>query len=159
MICSCDKPGDCLLISKSNIHHPREVAVYSAQPHRYQIYVKYTAGDFDHGGVHAVHVEGCIVCIIIKGSLKKIGQSWDFVPTSLTHPPPTPSFPERWDFQKGNLPFLAFRFGDQNMEFGQNFGIWSKIWILVVRAKGFQVQNHCMFSQWPGYPGTICPPP
>ena len=71
MICSCDKPGDCLLISKSNIHHPREVAVYSAQPHRYQIYVKYTAGDFDHGGVHAVHVEGCIVCIIIKGSLKK----------------------------------------------------------------------------------------
>ena len=81
MICSCDKPGDCLLISKSNIHHPREVAVYSAQPPRYQIYVKYTAGDFDHGGVHAVHVEGCIVCIIIKGSLKKIGQSWDFVPT------------------------------------------------------------------------------
>ena len=80
MMC-CDRRSDRLLISKSNIHHPREVAVYSAQPPRYQIYVKYTAGDFDHGGVHAVHVEGCIVCIIIKGSLKKIGQSWDFVPT------------------------------------------------------------------------------
>ena len=66
-----------------------------------------------------------------------IGNTGDFVPTSLTHPPPTPSFPERWDSQKGNLPFLAFRFGDQNIEFGQNFGIWSKIWILVVGPKRF----------------------